>query len=448
MSTFSKKLLFASSAAGDNYWISERGYIGADDQSIGVAVDLNDDSIYSAITAQAPRRYSIVIKHDTDGEFIFGKVHDTDFVCESLGVEVNQSNGNFIAITYNDSEDPGTLDQFVQYDSNGNVLNDRTIGDIYSSTRTNDTATDLNNNIVGCTAYDGLIYVYKLSANDLSIDWSYDYSPVSGSGEYRSPTIATDSVGNVILCGDIYEQYDTDIAVLLKLDSSGNFIYGIEVTNDANDDVKFGPVAVDSSDNIYVVERNTDNSQLVEIIKFASNGATQFAKGYSTPYITNPSSGTIQIRDMTIDSDDNIIGVGGKNNNLLIYKFDSSGNVLWANVLEHIGGKELAGGRQAKVTVNSNNDIIIVAEIEDANDPDILTIKLPSDGSGTGIIGNNDFDYFSITVNESTINRFNFTSNTGYDNQSTGTYQGAGRALNKFGINYDDINNFYEITSG
>ena len=210
-----------------------------------------------------------------------------------------------------------------------------------------------------------------------------------GSNSDAVNAAATDSQGNIYLACLTYDDttpapwgYGYTRGFLAKLDSNGNKVwfkqYGA-VDHFYDDDGVTG-VAVDSNDDIVIVEDNL-------VTKLDSAGAVIWQKdiGYDAPF-------DMWNTCVDVDSNDNIYIAAEydsafnntTDDDFLIVKFDSAGNVLWWR----------EAGTTTDEDVNWNNGYQILSVTDDhvhlagssyQGDDDVgVAISFPTDGSGTG----------------------------------------------------------------
>ena len=144
-------------------------------------------------------------------------------------------------------------------------------------------------------------------------------------------SMAVDSNGNVYVVGRGAYTSSQSRGFLAKFNSSGTLQYQRSLyINASNTSQEFAGVAIDSSDNVYVVGtyyRSAISNVNGLIAKYNSSGTLQFQKDITSPYI-------LRGRSIAIDSGGNIIasfaGKDGSNvDNTFVLKLDSSGNQTW-----------------------------------------------------------------------------------------------------------------------
>ncbi len=184
---------------------------------------------------------------------------------------------------------------------------------------------------------------------------------------------AIDNAGNIYIAGttggDLYSAKGglADI-FLTKYDAAGNKLWGKQIGNGASEHAFF--VAVDSTGNIYVAADAGDaESSLygpivgrfdVVLIKFDSDGNELWAKQAGSANIDYPVAITVDSNDNVYVAGDTYADLYGENLGSIDYfivKYDSAGNELWA---KHFGTayadyvKSIASDSQGNIYVTGN----------------------------------------------------------------------------------------------
>lgn len=273
--------------------------------------------------------------------------------------------------------------------------------------------------------------------------WNKDYTP-STNRPISYPKIVADSSDN------IYCAFDWDdgtlvheTVALLKVNSTGavqwtRFLYSSYNTRPTG-------VAVDSSDNPYVTADDGSSTTAI-VAKYNPSGTLQWQKsftGYVTGYnsedkaiafdssdniyivrneflsntykqdfltIKLNSSGTLQwarklqiserdyARSVAVDSEDNIYVVGTASaastpvNAGMIAKYNSSGVLQWTRALQY------SSSYIVFLDIDTDNDDQVVVTGYTGTDYNVVTAKLPSDGSGTGTYGS--YSYSTVSPSD------------------------------------------------
>lgn len=219
-----------------------------------------------------------------------------------------------------------------------NIANDITIG--YSDKLLITGYIDNGNND------DILIIKYDSAGNQI---WNKTWG---GNGDDYGHGIAEDSLGNIYICGEKdWGVFGCGHLVVLKYDSSGNFIWSITLEDEPKE--KGNDIAIDESNNLYVAGTCEKDFFL---IKFNSNGNQIWNRTWGL-------AGKLDyLEEIEIDSNNDII-VGGSYNyeygitnwNTLIAKFNSTGFQLWE---DSIGGGTLPY-KFRDLTLDSNDNVYL-----------------------------------------------------------------------------------------
>jgi len=262
----------------------------------------------------------------------------------------------------------------IKYDSLGRELWMNTS----FNARANDVAIDSQDNVI-VVGYSGIGTASKWKIMKFNPSGSVIWDKIISYNGGSAWVVATDSQDNIIVGGidNAPGNYEWRI---VKYNSVGVMLWE-NVTNyglTAGDQI-FG-VATDSQNNIIVGGFTSDtvgNNDQWRTMKYNSAGVMLWTNA------TDYSSGNDMIRDVEVDSQDNIIVVGNDvipgNNEWRIVKFNSAGSVLWENVTDYTSNGDISYG----VGVDTKNNII-VAGIENSfvgGDSKMRVMKYSSAGS-------------------------------------------------------------------
>jgi hypothetical protein len=303
-----------------------------------------------------------------------------------------------------------------KYDTNGNIQWQRSLDGAGSADIPYSIAVDLSGNAYVCgttgsTNADSIIMKYDTFGN---LQWQRRLARCTPTG------IKTDSSGNVYLCGyrgdSFIAKYDTLGNILwqrtltnnisnassIAVDLSGNvYITGfISLFNndiliakyDTNGNIQWQrsldggvsgneygvSIAVDLSGNVYICG-NDNNSINILVVKYDTSGNILSQKLFDSS-----SSGTDTPSGIAVDSSSNIYVCGttfnttSGFNELLIVKYDTSLNLLWARTL----GSNVSFQGQS-IAVDPIGSVYICGFVNSGPAPDCVIAKLPADGSLT-----------------------------------------------------------------
>ena len=215
----------------------------------------------------------------------------------------------------------------------------------------------------GVTDSDNNAILFKYNSSGV-LQWKKSLG-TSSSAEYITG-IASDSYGNIYAAG-----YFEGRPALIKLDSSGNTIWKRKWNQSGRTD---GRIVIDSSDNIYVFGWTNAVGQGgldFLLLKWNSSGTIQWER-------TLGASGSDRGYDMAIDSSDNLFVIGrhtdGSDYDSVIAKYDNSGNLVWQRQLGGSGSDSYYDG----IAVDNSGNVYICQY----NDGDGITVaKYDNDGN-------------------------------------------------------------------
>ena len=335
-----------------SYWLASLG--GAtDEKGRSVAIDASDNS-YSfgdATSAGAGGPENFLAKRDSAGTIQWQRTlggTGSDF---ARSVKVDSS-GNVYVVGWTDSIGAGSSDFLLaKYNSSGTIQWQR---------------------ILGGATFD------------------------------RGHSVAIDSSDNLYVVGFTDSSGAGDFDFLLaKYNSSGTIQW--QRTLGGTGDDRGNSVAIDSSDNVYVLGQNTStgagNDDFL-LAKYNSSGTIQWQKILGA----NDDRG----QSVAIDSSDNVYVVGKTDSypdlNFLIAKYNSSGTIQWQRVL---GGSNVEIGNSVAIDSSDTLYVLGYTESTGAGGDDFLMAKLPNDGSltGTYVLDGVDMVYAasSLTAATSTL---------------------------------------------
>ena len=234
----------------------------------------------------------------------------------------------------------------------------------------------------------------------------------NGAGDHAE-CVAVDNSNNIIVTGYCSFGGDYDYFTV-KYDSIGTTLWQVTLDNNGFYDIARG-VAVDNTRNIIVTGYCDIGGDCVYLtVKYDSSGTIIWADtlGYG------PWDSALGV---AVDNDNNIIVTGytsdGINNDYFTVKYDSSGTILWQDIID----ERQFDQAYAVAVDNSNNIIVTGCSGEPFGDYDFLTVKYDSSGTilWQDILDNNDNEDVAYSV---AVNNTNNIIVTGYSAAMGGNY--------------------------
>jgi hypothetical protein len=390
----------AASAGVSPYWLSLLGGSltdGQDGRTHRIATTA-DNSIYIAglTAAGAGGDDGYIAKYDSAGQVLFQKTLGAsgDDLFKSVAIDSDSNvyvvggtprvttfgNSGLLA-KYNDS---GVIQFQKQFGTDDKVdaLVDIGVGSDNSLYIVADYRTS-------SSAGQGASLIVKFNSSG-TVQWQRQLKGSDPTSDTESQSVALDSSDNAYVVGAI----EGGEALIAKYNSSGTLQWQKELEGAS----LFESVTVDSSDNIYVVGRD-------ELAKFDDTGSLIWQRALST---------TDNVFSVATDSLGNVYMGGGTetdsagSSDFLVAKYDSSGNIVWQRILGAAGFEAIHG-----ITINSNDDLVISGRtFSFTGGRNFLTAVLPNDGSltGTYTLGGESVVYAESTLTPSTTTHSLVTS--------------------------------------
>lgn len=340
---------------------------GGGDSCSDVVVDANKN-VYCAGTTSGSlaennggSNDAVVIKFDSSGKVVWATQIGSD--TQSSSSEISSASGNDSCLG-------------IALDSDGNVYcGGTTTGSLAES---NGGSNDMF--VIKLNSSGQLIWATQIGSDTRSSS-----SEIIGAGGYdKCNSIAVDSSGNVYCGGGAASSFSEvsgggGDAVVIKLNSSGALVWARQLgsttqtnsseVNDASGNDSCLGIDVDSSGNVYcggttdgnLAETNAGSGDVM-VFKMDSSGSIVWVSQIGTATKASSSdiigaTGSDLCRDVAVDANQNTYcggrttssfsesNVGGGTADLIIAKFDSSGDLLW--------------GRQVGDNTKSSNDDVI-----------------------------------------------------------------------------------------
>ncbi len=221
--------------------------------------------------------------------------------------------------------------------------------------------------------------------------WTPSWAKTFGDSEFdKANAVARDSAGNIYLACKSYDDtrlsqngYGTNIAVLVKLDSTGNLLWSKSFTPSGyvgNFTDGYTGVAVDSNSDVIVAESNV-------ITKVDSTGTVIWQK-----IIADGEAMGMWNTCVAVDSNNNVY-VNGEydymgqttSDDFLVSKFDSNGNVLWQREIGTSTEENSSWNNGFQILSVVNDQVYIAGSSVQGTDDSAIAVSFPADGSGADI---------------------------------------------------------------
>jgi hypothetical protein len=391
----------ATSVKSENYWIlSPQHPKHAPVKPVEIKID--NDHIYVVGLDQGPtQKFGIVHKISKNGGLIWDKKIRKTFVSGqdhiSYGVAVDSSSGDVYVCG---RTEPNTIFQqgyIVKYNSSGDLQWQKTYGDpVGSDVNFRCIEVDGNGDVYAAglfvsssnTSFEPTIVKFDSDGN---VQWKYIYSITGALRGCEPLSMAIDSGNNVYICGSRTETGPTEIAPIIKVNSSGSIQWdrGINTLGIGNSSVKLNSLAIDSSDNVYVVGEirgagSTDPGDAY-IAKCNSSGDFLWQRNLinstNTGFTESAEGVAVDGSDVYVCGFFSLSTTRSDPTQIFIAKYNSSGTFQWGRSIQYIGTTFDIKATSIKVDSNS---IYVTAEQTVYDELRCMILKLPKDGNFTG----------------------------------------------------------------
>jgi len=392
-----------AAGAAQAYFLSVLGGASAD-EGAGVALDSSNNAYVLGFTGStgAGSNDFLLAKYDTSFAVAFQRTLGGASVDNGKSVAVDSSDNSYVTgITQSVSASQDFL--LAKYNSSGTIQWQRSLGGA-SNDNPNSIAVDSANNIyvvgetksTGAGEFDFLIAKYN-SSGTIQFQKS-----LGGVNREFGQGIAIDSANNFYAIGftESAGAGSKDL-FLAKYDSSGSIQWQRVLGGASSDEGK--AVAVDSSDNIYVLaETESTGAGSLDFLlaKYDSSGTIQWQRVLGGASLEFAES-------IALDSSDNVYVLGWTNSagagsfDFLLAKYNSSGTIQWQRLLGGVGDD-----RSSSIAVDSLDNLYVLGFTEStgAGSADFLLAKLPNDGSleGTYSLDGNNIIYQASSLTAAT----------------------------------------------
>lgn len=399
-------------AIGNGYWINRTSKANTSVLSYpkSMAVDSSGNMYYVGYAYAYPGGTDFsqnIVKYSSSGEIVWQRKIDTSGINDvAYSVSVDSS-GNVYVFGFGNANTYGT---YIKYNSSGVLQWQKRLTDAFIYVLPLDSAIDSSGNlyIAGQTYnnstnnYDGLVVKFDSSG---AITWQ---RRVYSNNAEVFTGIALDSSSNVYLSGITVRSGAANKGVVFKYNSSGTLQWQREFSS--LDTVAAEGIVCDSTGAVYVVSFYSDSgggTKFGSLIKYNSSGVLQWQT--KTTYLAYPVSSSTNANAMSlaVDSSDNIYVIStssqyttsggtvyGSPN--LIQKFNSSGTQQWAR---NFNLDNYIGDGLATIAINGN-DYYIYFTASFGAAKSTIGAKLPIDGSKAGqySVGPVNVTYNAVTT--------------------------------------------------
>lgn len=392
----------AGAGGGGSYWILSMGNTISNDTAYSVTTDSSNNIIFAAQKSQGG--YGWNVKLDTDGVVQWEKGVDDTYNMSSRGI-VCDSADNIYTVGYSantaSTYNGGNL---YKRDSSGNLVWQRLLeNSVNGNEEFTSIAIDSSDNVYICGhEYNGTQYsLHYAKYNSNGVIQVQRQLRDTGGNRTEGQGISVDPSGNVYTLGSWYNGSDYYL-LIAQHNSSYTNVWQRSIGGQSSS--RGYHQVVDSSGNTYNLGRiNNGSGNHIFIAKYNSSGTVQWQRTLGgapgTTYTATPG-------EIVLDSAGNVYCSGyhnvAGNNRAVLAKYNNSGVLQWQRYLQGPSTTELNG-----ITLDSDNNIIGVGGYYNAPSNDVFALKVPNDGSLTGTYGN--WTYGVETLTDASVN---YTSNT------------------------------------
>ena len=287
--------------------------------------------------------------------------------------------------TFADINSPTTFSGcLTKYDSAGNVLFQKVVANIQPQSSSASLCLDSSENVFVAGIYKNgatnLCGVAKYNSSG-SLQWSRTYG-AGATTTMSGVAVAINSSNEIYVLASGFASVLN--SYILKVDNSGSLLAQCQLSLSS---YYFGPnsIAVDASNNIYI----TCSSDILKfegyLIKLDSSFAIQWQKYIST------ASTSVSLGSIAFDTDNNVyvpssLSVGGSLT-FVLFKFNTSGTLIWQNQYSNVRLLNTRGGisldAQNIIYLSGMDDYILKVTTSGA----VVWLTSISGGTGSTILG-------------------------------------------------------------
>ncbi len=254
----------------------------------------------------------------------------------------------------------------AKYNSNGNKLWFKSYpGDEFGVQQSHDILADSNGDLyLTSSRVSGLDLCSNVTKvnSDGDIIWDQSFNETCGSISVSAWQL--DSFGNLFLCGSMGEDSHVQQWAVAKYDSDGTFVWLRSAATEPFMYVRAVQMAADSQGNLYVTgHTKIDSSTGITTIKFSSAGDELWRRDFPSVLYARDEG-----RSIKVDNQGNIIVLAQLmisseapiDNDILLIKYDPSGDTLWVRQYDPNPGKSCFVGMMA---LDDSDNIVLGATV-------------------------------------------------------------------------------------
>jgi hypothetical protein len=367
------------------YWMRTLGATGYNTDGFSITTD-SSNNVYQLGFVNSPGGSGAFLgKYDTAGAVTFQKRYKKVGVGDPTfyGVEM-ASDGGFYAGVQLQSNNTANDIAVVKFDSSGNIVWQQYL---FGSDGAQDfigrqIAIDSSENIyvVGLSDQSGA-YRGVLQKRDSSGTLQYQRQFAPNGSSYSLFYAVAVSGNSVYMAGNAAFSFGGVQAVLFKYSQSANSVVWDKSLGTSNTE-EWVSCQVDSSENIYLLGNTDTNLGIMSflIAKYNSSGTLQWQRKLGTGSTNQTVPG-----QLALDSSNNVYVVGwNAGNKIQIAKYDSSGAIQWQRSISNTSGGVARAMTGRDISIRGDVMYISGEVTESTGGSFFLPIKLPTDGSLTG----------------------------------------------------------------